>query len=144
MDATAGTVRLAVPAGMPIPTDRELSVIGSHIRPQPGIGYDERRYMQLWGRSDGGSIFSPTRAWGWDEAEVPFFEYSERSVPQSRRYLSALSVEKGRTIRPKLSLLLAGTPDDSPAVPVGDGRSGAARHRGGGKPRRVHLVDARC
>jgi len=35
---------------------------------------------------------------------VPFFEYSERSVPQSRRYLAALSKEKGRTIRPRLSL----------------------------------------
>jgi 1,4-dihydroxy-2-naphthoate octaprenyltransferase len=103
-DAAAGAVRLAAPAGMPIPTDRELSVMGSHIRPQPGIGYDERRYMQLWGRFDG-ATFAPTRAWGWDETEVPFFEYSERSVPQSRRYLAALSVEKGRTIRPRLSPL---------------------------------------
>ncbi len=101
-DVAHGTVRLAEPAGMPIPTDRELSVMGSHIRPQPGIGYDERRYLQLWGRIAGGT-FTPARAWGWDEAEVPFFEYSERSVPQSRRYLSALSVEKGRTIRPRLS-----------------------------------------
>ncbi len=78
--------------------------MGSHIHPQPGIGYDERRYLQLWGRSDG-ATFAPTRAWGWDEAEVPFFEYSERSVPQSRRYLAALSAEKGRTIRPRLSPL---------------------------------------
>ena len=101
-DAVAGTVRLPAPAGMPIPTDRELSVMGSHIRPQPGIGYDERRYLQLWGRFDG-AIFTPVRAWGWDETEVPFFEYSERSVPQSRRYLARLSEEKGRTIRPKLS-----------------------------------------
>ena len=98
----AGTVRLAPPAGMPIPGDREIGVTGSHIRPQPGIGYDERRYLQLWGRSDG-VTFTPARAWGWDETEVPFFEYSERSVPQSRRYLAALSVEKGRTIRPRLS-----------------------------------------
>ena len=103
-DAAAGAVQLASPAGMPIPTDRELSVMGSHIRPQPGIGYDERRYMQLWGRFDG-ATFTPTRAWGWDETEVPFFEYSERSVPQSRRYLAALSAEKGRTIRPRLSPL---------------------------------------
>jgi 1,4-dihydroxy-2-naphthoate octaprenyltransferase len=103
-DPAAGAVRLAAPAGMPIPTDRELSVMGSHIRPQPGIGYDERRYVQLWGRFDG-ATFQPARAWGWDETEVPFFEYSERSVPQSRRYLTALSAEKGRTIRPRLSPL---------------------------------------
>ena len=102
-DATAGTVALAAPAEMPIPTDRELNVMGSHIRPQPGIGYDERRYLQLWGRTSDGVSFTPTRAWGWDETEVPFFEYSERSVPQSRRYLAALSEEKGRTIRPRLS-----------------------------------------
>ena len=101
-DATEGTIRLAAAAGMPLPTDRELSVTGSHIHPQPGIGYDERRYLQLWGRLDD-ATFTPTRAWGWDETEVPFFEYSERSVPQSRRYLARLSAEKGRTIRPKLS-----------------------------------------
>ena len=97
------SVRLSVPAGFPIPGDREISVTGSHIRPQPGIGYDERRYTQLWGRVDDGVTFRPTRAWGWDETEVPFFEYSERSVPQSRRYLAALSAEKGREIRPRLS-----------------------------------------
>ena len=102
VDTASGTIRLRAPEGMPIPTDRELGVVGSHIRPQPGIGYDERRYLQLWGRSDG-TAFTPTRAWGWDEQEVPFFEYSERSVPQSRRYLAALSREKGRTIRPRLS-----------------------------------------
>jgi len=103
-DTQRGTVTLATPAEMPIPTDRELSVMGSHIHPQPGIGYDQRRYLQLWGRTADGVTFSPTRAWGWDENEVPFFEYSERSVPQSRRYLAALSKEKGRTIRPRLSL----------------------------------------
>jgi 1,4-dihydroxy-2-naphthoate polyprenyltransferase len=102
VDAGSATVTLVPTAGLAIPTDRELSVMGSHIRPQPGVGYDERRYLQLWGRFDG-RAFSPSRAWGWDEAEVPFFEYSERSVPQSRRYLARLSEEKGRTIRPRLS-----------------------------------------
>ena len=102
-DPAAGVVRLTPTGGIPFPTDRELSVTGSHIRPQPGVGYDERRYTQLWGRTADGALFTPARAWGWDESEVPFFEYSERSVPQSRRYLAALSAEKGRTIRPRLS-----------------------------------------
>ena len=102
-DAAAGTIRLAPAAGMPYPDDRELSVMGSHIRPQPGVGYDERRYLQFWGRTADGTTVVPSRVWGWDEQEVPFFEYSERSVPQSRRYLAQLSAEKGRTIRPKLS-----------------------------------------
>jgi 1,4-dihydroxy-2-naphthoate octaprenyltransferase len=101
-DSEAGVVRLAPPAGMPIPDDRVVSVLGSHIRPTSS-GYDERRYLQLWGRVRDGVRFTPTRAWGWDETEMPFFEYSERSVPQSRRYLTALSAEKGRTIRPRLS-----------------------------------------
>jgi 1,4-dihydroxy-2-naphthoate octaprenyltransferase len=87
---------------MPIPDDREVSVVGSHIHPTTG-GYDERRYLQLWGQVTDGVRFTPTRAWGWDETKMPFFEYSERSVPQSRRYLTALSAEKGRTIRPRLS-----------------------------------------
>ena len=101
-DAAAGTVRLIRPAGMRIPSDREVGVLGSHIHPTTG-GYDERRYLQAWGRFDGTATFRPRRVWGWDEAEVPFFEYSERSVPQSRRYLAALSQEKGRRIRPRLS-----------------------------------------
>jgi 1,4-dihydroxy-2-naphthoate octaprenyltransferase len=101
-DPAAGTARLVAAAGMPIPDDREVSVVGSHIHPTTG-GYDERRYLQLWGRVTGGERFAPARAWGWDETEMPFFEYSERSVPQSRRYLTALSAEKGRTIRPRLS-----------------------------------------
>ena len=43
------------------------------------------------------------RAWGWDEAEVPFFEYSERSVGRARRYFDALSAERGTPVRPRLS-----------------------------------------
>jgi 1,4-dihydroxy-2-naphthoate polyprenyltransferase len=109
-DADAGLVTLRQPAGasVRIPDDRPVGVIGSHIRPQPGQGYDERRYLQLWGTAatgeEGQVTFTPTRAWGWDEQEVPFFEYSERSVPQSRHYLAQLSAEKGRVIRPRLAL----------------------------------------
>lgn len=109
-DADAGTVTLRQPAGeaVAIPTDRVLNAVGSHIRPKPGEGYDERRYLQVWGRAtvgeDGTVLLTAQRAWGWDEAEVPFFEYSERSVPQSRRYLARLSEEQGRTIRPRLPL----------------------------------------
>lgn len=108
-DLAHGVVTLRAPAGesAAIPADRQVSVLGSHIRPKPGEGYDERRYIQLWGTAtapaSGQVTFTPTRAWGWDEAEIPFFEYSERSVPQSRRYLAQLSEEKGRQIRPRLS-----------------------------------------
>ncbi|MEX0710680.1 MAG: prenyltransferase [Chloroflexota bacterium] len=110
VDPERGAVTLRATAGgdAAIPADRQVNVLGSHIRPTPGQGYDERRYLQLWGAAnrdqDGSLTFMPTRAWGWDESEIPFFEYSERSVPQSRRYLAQLSEEKGRTIRPRLSL----------------------------------------
>jgi 1,4-dihydroxy-2-naphthoate octaprenyltransferase len=109
VDRARGAVLLRAAAGKAaaIPSDRAVNVLGSHIRPTPGQGYDERRYLQLWGRAtragDAPVTFTPTRSWGWDESEIPFFEYSERSVPQSRRYLARLSEEKGRTIRPRLS-----------------------------------------
>lgn len=106
-DGAALTVLLD-PPGLAIPTDRDVAVVGSHIRPQPGVGYDERRYISLWGRAaepgEGRVHFTPQRAWGWDEREVPFFEYSERSVPQSRRYLAQLSTEQGRPVKPHLAL----------------------------------------
>ena len=31
------------------PEGEQVNVVFSHIRPQPGIGYDERRYVSLWG-----------------------------------------------------------------------------------------------
>ena len=51
----------------------------------PGYGYDERRHVTVWGRAATAGdrlTFTAARAWGWDEAEVPFFEYAERSVPK--------------------------------------------------------------
>jgi 1,4-dihydroxy-2-naphthoate octaprenyltransferase len=105
-DGADTAVRLSQPSPA-IPTDREVSVVGSHIRPQPGIGYDERRYLCVWGRAtstNGDVTLHAQHAWGWDEAEMPFFEYSERSVPQSRRYLERLSLEQGREVKPRLAL----------------------------------------
>ena len=102
-----GTARFLSPAGLEVPTGADISLTGSHIRPQPGYGYDERRHVTVWGRAaaDGdGLTFVAARAWGWDEAELPFFEYSERSIGQSRRYFDALSAERGTPVKPRLSL----------------------------------------
>ncbi|MFL5749362.1 MAG: prenyltransferase, partial [Chloroflexota bacterium] len=111
IDPDARTATFASPAGLDVPTDRLVGLSGSHIRPQPGYGYDERRHVTVWGAvkpsSDGDGTrltMSAERAWGWDEAEVPFFEYSERSVGQSRRYFDALTAERGSPVRPRLSL----------------------------------------
>ena len=116
IDAAAGSAQFRAPAGLTIPTDADISLTGSHIRPQPGYGYDERRHVTVWGRATtaitadaagsapGGAItFTADRAWGWDEAEVPFFEYSERSTSQSKKYFDALSVERGTPVKPRLS-----------------------------------------
>lgn len=107
VDPTSGTASFAVPEGIVIPEDHEISLTGSHIRPQPGVGYDERRHVTLWGGTtispEGSIMVRPTAAWGWDESEEPFPEYVERSVGQSRRYLGQLSSELGRTVRPRLS-----------------------------------------
>ena len=106
VDAAEGIATFAAPAGLPTPTG-EVSLTGSHIRPQPGYGYDERRHVTVWGpvtaAVDGRLTLRGERAWGWDESEVPFFEYSERSVGKSRRYFDALSAERGTPVRPKLT-----------------------------------------
>lgn len=102
----AGLASFSPPAGLTVPTDRDVSLTGSHIRPQPGYGYDERRHVTVWGRLTEGPrelSLRATSAWGWDEQELPFFEYSERSLAQSRRYFDALSLERGTPVKPRLS-----------------------------------------
>ncbi|HEX5947971.1 MAG TPA: prenyltransferase [Actinomycetota bacterium] len=107
VDAERGVVSLVPPAGEGVapPEDAEVNVIVSHIRPQE-TGYDERRYVQLWGRvrrTDRGLELAPERSHTWDEKKVPFFQYSELTVPQAHRYLRELGRERGTEVRPKLS-----------------------------------------
>lgn len=104
-DAEALAVRIGR-TGLPLPTDRQVNVTVSHIRPQKGTGYDQRRYICLWGdltESQDGFELRPERAWGWDEHETPFFEYVERSNPVAMEYMSKLSIERGAEVKPKLS-----------------------------------------
>jgi 1,4-dihydroxy-2-naphthoate octaprenyltransferase len=112
IDPASRSATFSPPAGLTVPTDQTVSLTGSHIRPQPGYGYDERRHVTVWGRATAGirpdtmgRVLTVTgrTAWGWDESELPFFEYSERSVPRSRRYFDALSAERGTPVRPRLS-----------------------------------------
>ncbi len=80
---------------------QEVCVTFSHIRPQPGVGYDQRRYVNLWGAaevSEGGHVrVVVERASGWDEADTPFVEYAERNVGAGLSYLSEMGA------RPRLS-----------------------------------------
>ncbi len=107
VDEQSGTVVLRAVAGEEQPPHGEqVNVVFSHIRPQPGIGYDERRYVSLWGQlrqTETGLELSPERVQGWDEQAMSFFEYSERGVGQAHRYLEQVSEETGREVRPKLS-----------------------------------------
>jgi 1,4-dihydroxy-2-naphthoate polyprenyltransferase len=120
-DPDARVARFAAPAGLQVPRDRPVSLTGSHIRPTPGYGYDERRHVTVWGTiphtGAGGTseqvrpagrpdelTLQADRAWGWDEAEIPFPEYAERGVGQSRQYFAELSAQLGREVRPRLSL----------------------------------------
>lgn len=106
VDPGRGVVELGRPAG-PLPVgSTEVNVIFSHIRPQPEMGYDERRYVQLWGRLEESGdrlTLAPERAHSWDEQKVPFFQYSELTVPQAHRYMEDLSERQGRRVRPRLS-----------------------------------------
>jgi 1,4-dihydroxy-2-naphthoate octaprenyltransferase len=107
VDEARGVVVLDAVAGdVQPPPDERINVVFSHIRPQPGIGYDERRYVSLWGPLrpvEGGIEFAPDQVQHWDEQEMSFFEYSERGVPQAHRYLEQVSTETGRQVRPKLA-----------------------------------------
>jgi 1,4-dihydroxy-2-naphthoate octaprenyltransferase len=103
-----GLIELQPVDGEPLglPEEGDVAVVFSHIRPREGVGYDERRYVSLWGsirRVNGALEFSPREEQGWDEEAMPFFEYSERSVPRAHRYMARLSREKGRTVRPRLA-----------------------------------------
>ena len=119
------------------PEGREVNVVFSHIRPQPGQGYDERRYVSLWGtlhRVDGHLELRPARVQHWDEQEMSFFEYSERGVPQAHRYMERLSRELGRPVKPRLQagwLFLRATRLPfltATVVPIGLGIAVAALH----------------
>jgi len=84
----------------------EAHLVVSHIRPYPGVGYDQRRYIELSGALSVGGPgwhFSPQAARGWDEQELSFPELCQRALPQARRYLAALGSERGREVKPQMS-----------------------------------------
>ncbi|MDQ3940368.1 MAG: prenyltransferase, partial [Actinomycetota bacterium] len=107
-NADRGTIELERPV-LPadVPTDVEVNVIFSHVRPYPGVGYDQRRYVSVCGKvtnSNGTLELTPTRTHGWDEERMSFFELCGRSVPVAHRYMHKLSTERGEPVRATLSL----------------------------------------
>jgi 1,4-dihydroxy-2-naphthoate polyprenyltransferase len=106
--AEGDSLELAPPSVPTVPADgAEVSVIFSHIRPAPGVGYDQRRYITVWGtvrHANGSLLVTPERVHGWDEERMSFFELCERSVPAAHRYMQRLSAERGRLVKPQLSI----------------------------------------
>lgn len=85
----------------------EARLVVSHVRPYPGVGYDQRRYIELSGSLAVGLPawhFQPRAARGWDEQELSFPELCQRAIPQARRYLAALSAERGRQVKPQMAI----------------------------------------
>lgn len=87
-----------------LPDDgQQVCVTFSHIRPRPGVGYDQRRYVNVWGaarthEAAAAVAVLPDRAGGWDEKETPFVEYAERHVDAGLSYLDSHGA------KPRLSL----------------------------------------
>lgn len=108
VDAARNLIRLAAPGLPALPAaGAEVNVTFSHIRPYPGVGYDQRRYVSVWGpvvRANGTLEVTPERSHGWDEQRLSFFELCERSVPVAHAYLQRLSAERGTTVKPTMSL----------------------------------------
>ena len=108
VDEARKVVRLAAPSiPVALAEGAEVNVIFSHIRPYPGVGYDQRRYVSIWGtvaRVNGTLELSPMRTHGWDEDRMSFFELCERSVPTAHRYMRKLSEERGEDVKPTMSL----------------------------------------
>jgi 1,4-dihydroxy-2-naphthoate octaprenyltransferase len=107
-DTARGVIVLDVPKMPEGPgMGAEVNVTFSHIRPYPGVGYDQRRYVSVWGTvsaANGTLEVTPSRTHGWDEERMSFFELCERSVPTAHDYMRKLSAERGEEIKPTMSL----------------------------------------
>ena len=142
------SARFDAPAGLAVPTDREVSLTGSHIRPQPGYGYDERRHVTVWGRGHGqrrdGRPASPATRVGLGRGRGPVL----RVLRALRRPVAALlrrAVGRARDAGQAAAVVrLPGAPGDPPAVPDGDDRAGPARHPDRRLPRLLRPDRRRC
>ena len=97
----------AAPAGLSVPADADVSLTGSHIRPQPGYGYDERRHVTVWGRrgaADGDRFTLARRAGlGLGRGRGPVLRVLRALDRPVAAYFDALSAERGTPVKPRLS-----------------------------------------
>lgn len=131
-DASSRSLEVGPLSSEVLPDDgQQVNVTFSHIRPVQGMGYDQRRYVSVWGRA---SVLGPKvsialeEASGWDENETPFFEYCERGVPAGHRYFQEAK-QRPRLGAGWLFLLATRLPFlTATIVPVALGGAIAAQH----------------
>ena len=104
-------VRFDEPPGFHIAAGTPVAITESHVRPLPDGGFDERRYVTVWGsvsaRPRNRYAVVPDRVWAWGEDDQPLAASYVRRLPQARRYFEAVSVGHSVAIRPRLSGRLA-------------------------------------
>ena len=148
IDVAGGSASFTTPAGLAVPADREVSLTGSHIRPQPGYGYDERRHVTVWGARPSArtapSRSGPPRPGVGTSRRSPFFEYSERSVGQSRQVLRRAVVGTRDAGAAQAVVAVPGPSSDPVAVPHRDDHPGRRGHRDRRVPRPVRPADRRA
>ena len=72
---------------------KKVGVLFNSITAVPTVGYNERRYMLVWGTTSdhqGMLKLNPERVSEWDEKILPFDQLCAKSAPQGAKYLAGL------------------------------------------------------
>jgi hypothetical protein len=72
---------------------KKVGVLFNSITAVPTVGYNERRYMLVWGTTSdhqGMLKLNPERLSEWDEKILPFDQLCARAAPQGAKYLASL------------------------------------------------------
>lgn len=88
-----GEILLKKPGSRPDLQGRKVGVLFNSITAVPTVGYNERRYMLVWGTTSeeqGMLKLHPERLSEWDEKILPFDQLCARAAPQGAKYLASL------------------------------------------------------
>ena len=72
---------------------RKVGVLFNIITAVTMVGYNERRYMLIWGTTSeqqGMLELNPERLSEWDEKILPFDQLCAKAAPQGTKYLASL------------------------------------------------------
>ncbi len=88
-----GEILLKKPGSPPDIRGRKVGVLFNSITAVPTVGYNERRYMLVWGTTSeehGMLKLNPERVSEWDEKILPFDQLCARAAPQGAKYLASV------------------------------------------------------